>query len=63
MGTLEELLDFLLLEGGSVALFDATNTTVPRRRTVGERVKQRAGDQIDILFLESQCLDEAVRTN
>jgi 6-phosphofructo-2-kinase len=63
MGTLEELLDFLLLEGGSVALFDATNTTLPRRRTVVERVKQRAGDQIDILFLESQCLDEDVRTN
>lgn len=63
MGTLEELLDFLLMGGGSVGLFDATNTTVPRRRTVVERVKQRAGDQIDILFLESQCLDEDVSTN
>ncbi|KEF60876.1 uncharacterized protein A1O9_02438 [Exophiala aquamarina CBS 119918] len=58
MGTLEELLDFLLLEGGSVALFDATNTTVPRRRTVVDRVRQRAGDEIDVLFLESQCFDE-----
>jgi len=61
MDTLEELLDFLLVEGGSVALFDATNTTVPRRRTVIERVKQRAGDQVDVLFLESQCFDEDVR--
>ncbi|KAK5044846.1 hypothetical protein LTR84_010384 [Exophiala bonariae] len=58
MATLEELLDFLLLGGGSVALFDATNTTLPRRRAIVERVKQRTGSQTEILFLESQCFDE-----
>lgn len=61
MATLEELLDFLLIDGGSVALFDATNTTLPRRRAVVERVKQRAEDLVEILFLESQCFDEEVR--
>lgn len=60
MATLEELLDFLLIDGGSVALFDATNTTLPRRRAVVERVKQRAEDLVEILFLESQCFDEEV---
>jgi hypothetical protein len=60
MATLEELLNFLLLEGGSVGLFDATNTTLPRRRAVVERVNQRAGKQTEILFLESQCFDEEV---
>jgi 6-phosphofructo-2-kinase len=55
MDTLEELLDFVLLENGSVGILDATNTTVARRRKVFNRVKERSGGRLKILFLESIC--------
>lgn len=55
MDTLERLLDFVLLENGSVGILDATNTTVARRRKVFNRVKERSNGRLKILFLESIC--------
>jgi 6-phosphofructo-2-kinase len=60
METLDELLDYLLDEGGSVAIFDATNSTIERRRLIVSRVIERAGPKLRVLFLESQCFDEVV---
>lgn len=53
--TLERLLDFVLLENGSVGILDATNTTVARRRKVFNRVKERSNGRLKVLFLESVC--------
>ena len=58
METLDELLDFILERGGSVGIFDATNSTLERRKAIVEKVRQRAGPDLGILFLESLCLDE-----
>ena len=60
MDTLNDLLDFLLCQNGSVALFDATNTTRSRREVIVQRIKERAGDDVQVLFLETQCFDEEV---
>ncbi|KAJ9667062.1 6-phosphofructo-2-kinase [Coniosporium apollinis] len=60
LDTLDDLLDYLLEEGGSIGLFDATNSTLDRRRLIVERVKERAGPELGVLFLESQCFDEAL---
>ena len=60
MQTLDELLDYLLLDGGTVALFDATNSTCARRQMLMERVMQRKAPELSILFLESQCFDNEV---
>ncbi|KAL8850948.1 MAG: hypothetical protein Q9221_004148 [Calogaya cf. arnoldii] len=58
METLDELLDFLLDQNGSVGIFDATNSTLDRRKNIVNRIRQRAGPELGVLFLESQCLDE-----
>lgn len=57
LDTLEELLTYLLEGSGSVAIFDATNTTRERRSTIVARIRQR-NDQLKILFLESICDDK-----
>lgn len=59
MDTLDELLDYLLEGMGSVAIFDATNSTRSRRKMLVERIQLR-NDQLNILFLESICTDESV---
>jgi len=59
METLDDLLDYLLGHG-QVGIFDATNTTVQRRTALVQRVKQRAGDDLQVLFLESQCCNKSV---
>jgi 6-phosphofructo-2-kinase len=57
--TLDRALDFLDA-GGSVAIFDATNSTRERRAMVRECVGNRAY----LVFLESLCTDpEVLRTN
>ena len=61
MSTLDELLDYILYQGGSVGIFDATNSTVERRKLIIKRVRERAGQELGILFLESLCVDENVR--
>ena len=58
MATLDELLDYILDQGGSVGIFDATNSTLERRKLIVERVRERAGPELGILFLESLCIDE-----
>ncbi|KAL9046532.1 MAG: hypothetical protein Q9214_000649 [Letrouitia sp. 1 TL-2023] len=58
METLDELLDFLLYCNGSVGIFDATNSTLERRKAIVDKIRARAGPELGILFLESQCIDE-----
>ncbi|KAI9845794.1 MAG: hypothetical protein M1838_001532 [Thelocarpon superellum] len=58
MSTLDELLDFILDQGGSVGILDATNSTLERRKLIMKRVRERAGPELGVLFLESLCEDE-----
>ncbi|GMM28485.1 6-phosphofructo-2-kinase [Martiniozyma asiatica (nom. inval.)] len=58
--TLNNLLDFLLLNDGNVGIFDATNTTKARRRLIVETINKRTNGQLKILFLESICTDQAL---
>ena len=60
MATLDDLLDFILDHGGSVGIFDATNSTLERRSRIMERIRDRAGSELGVLFLESLCIDENV---
>ncbi|KAL9026306.1 MAG: hypothetical protein Q9196_005010 [Gyalolechia fulgens] len=60
METLDELLDFLLDQNGSVGIFDATNSTLDRRKNIMTKIRQRAGPELGVLFLESQCIDETL---
>ncbi|KAK0939891.1 6-phosphofructo-2-kinase [Friedmanniomyces endolithicus] len=56
--TLDELLDYILYKNGSVGILDATNSTSERRKMVMERIRKRAGPDLNVLFLESRCVDE-----
>jgi 6-phosphofructo-2-kinase len=56
MDTLDELLDYLLNEGGAVGILDATNSTIARRQHVVDRIKERE-PKLGILFIESICRD------
>ena len=58
METLDELLNYMLDQGGSVGIFDATNSTLERRKLIVDRIRQRAGPELGVLFLESLCIDE-----
>ena len=60
MATLDELLDYILEQGGSVGIFDATNSTLERRKRIMDRIRDRAGPELGVLFLESLCIDENV---
>ncbi|KAI9815790.1 MAG: hypothetical protein M1827_002186 [Pycnora praestabilis] len=55
---LDELLDFVLDDGGSVGILDATNSTLERRKMLMKRIRERAGPELNVLFLESLCVDE-----
>ncbi|PHH61983.1 hypothetical protein CDD81_7674 [Ophiocordyceps australis] len=57
MQTLEELLDYLLVQGGAVGILDATNSTIKRRQQIVDRIKARE-PKLGILFIESICHDE-----
>lgn len=61
MATLDDLLDYILDQGGSVGIFDATNSTLERRKLIMKRIRARAGPELGVLFLESLCIDENVR--
>ncbi|ORY48558.1 bifunctional 6-phosphofructo-2-kinase/fructose-2,6-bisphosphate 2-phosphatase [Rhizoclosmatium globosum] len=56
--TLDELLYWLHHEGGKVAIHDATNSTVERRRAVIERVRQEP--DTTVVFVESICTEGEV---
>ncbi|KAG0131930.1 6-phosphofructo-2-kinase-domain-containing protein [Tuber indicum] len=58
METLDELLDYVLNQGGSVGILDATNSTLERRKAVVDRVREVAGKELGVLFLESECHDQ-----
>lgn len=58
MDTLDELLVYLLDGPGSVAIFDATNSTKKRRNMICERIRAR-NSQLNVLFLESICSNKA----
>lgn len=60
VSTLDELLDYLLNQGGSVGILDATNSTVERRKLLFKHIKDRE-PKLGILFIESICEDQAVR--
>lgn len=59
VSTLDELLDFLLIDGGSVGILDATNSTVERRSILFKQIKARE-PKLGILFIESFCQDKQV---
>ncbi|EEH21289.1 hypothetical protein PABG_03520 [Paracoccidioides brasiliensis Pb03] len=56
--TLDELLDYILEQGGSIGILDATNSTLKRRKAIMDHIRKRAGSELNVLFLESQCLDK-----
>ncbi|KAF2268913.1 bifunctional 6-phosphofructo-2-kinase/fructose-2,6-bisphosphate 2-phosphatase [Lojkania enalia] len=58
METLDELLDYILRGNGSVGIFDATNSTLARRKQIMERIRNRAGPELNVLFVESVCQDQ-----
>ncbi|KAI5210530.1 bifunctional 6-phosphofructo-2-kinase/fructose-2,6-bisphosphate 2-phosphatase [Aureobasidium subglaciale] len=58
MDTLDELLDYILEGNGSVGILDATNSTLERRKVIMKRIRERAGTELNVLFLESRCVDE-----
>lgn len=60
LSTCDELLDFLLNQGGSVGILDATNSTIERRQILFKHIKARE-PKLGILFIESVCEDEKVR--
>lgn len=58
METLDELLHYILYEGGSVGILDATNSTIERRMAIVDRIRKVAGNELGVVFLESECRDE-----
>jgi 6-phosphofructo-2-kinase len=58
--TLDQLLDWLIDGGGRVGIFDATNSTIERRKVVIDHIQARPGPSPEILFLESCCFDSAL---
>lgn len=56
--TLDELLDYIMYGNGSVGILDATNSNRLRRKAIVDRIRMRAGNQLGIIFLESECHDE-----
>lgn len=60
METLDELLDWVVKGNGSVGIFDATNSTLARRKQIMERIRARAGHELNVLFVESVCQDKSL---
>lgn len=59
MDTLDQLMEYLTKEDGTVGIFDATNTTKLRRRHVIDAIRKKSPAKlhVKILFLESICTD------
>lgn len=60
METLDDLLDYILNGNGSVGIFDATNSTLGRRKQIMEKIRSRAGPELNVLFVESVCQDKSL---
>ncbi|KAI9791882.1 MAG: hypothetical protein M1835_000060 [Candelina submexicana] len=58
MSALDDLLDYVLDRGGSVGILDATNSTLERRKLIMRKIRERGGPELNVLFLESLCVDE-----
>ncbi|KAJ4289537.1 6-phosphofructo-2-kinase [Kalmusia sp. IMI 367209] len=58
METLDDLLDWVVKGNGSVGIFDATNSTLPRRKQIMKKIRERAGPELNVLFVESVCQDQ-----
>ena len=58
METLDDLLDYILVGSGSVGIFDATNSTLARRKQIMDHIRERAGPELNVLFVESVCKDQ-----
>ncbi len=58
METLDDLLDYILKGNGSVGIFDATNSTLGRRKQIMDHIRRRAGPELNVLFVESVCRDQ-----
>lgn len=59
METLDELLEYLLNQQGSVGILDATNSTLARRELIYQHIKDRES-KLGIVFIESVCEDKDV---
>lgn len=59
LDTLDELLAYLLHQGGAVGILDATNSTIHRRKLLVDHIKARE-PKLGILFIESVCHDQNV---
>jgi 6-phosphofructo-2-kinase len=59
LDTLDELLAYLLHQGGAVGILDATNSTIHRRQLLVEHIQARE-PKLGILFIESVCHDQNV---
>ena len=57
--TLDDLLKYVLEDGGSVGIFDATNHTQERRQSLIDHIRKR-DPTINLLFLESRCQDQTL---
>jgi len=57
--TLDDLLKYVLEDGGSVGIFDATNHTQERRQSLIDHIRKR-DPNINFLFLESRCQDQGL---
>lgn len=62
MDTLDQLITYLTQEGGTVGIFDATNTTKLRRRHIIEAIRAKTPQHpnLKILFLESICTNNVI---
>jgi len=56
--SLDDLLDYIMYANGSVGILDATNSTLERRAAVMRKIRERAGPDLNVLFIESICVDE-----
>ena len=54
---LDELLKYVLEDGGSVGILDATNHTRERRLSLVTHIRER-DENINLLFVESRCQDQ-----
>lgn len=67
LNTLDELLEWLGVDGGNIGILDATNSTSARRELLLSHIEQRClsnkklSKSLRILFLESQCSDPRIR--
>jgi 6-phosphofructo-2-kinase / fructose-2,6-biphosphatase 2 len=60
VAALEDMFEFMR-NGGHAAIYDGTNSTISRRQLVVDTVSNMHGDlQVDLVWIESICDDEAV---